>query len=81
MALIQNKLACARKAMDVRIIPKDADDEMVHKYLNGVMGILSGYTFLEQDWWKRTRLAYGVPDKVSMIRFDGDRTVTYEVPQ
>lgn len=49
--LIKNKIACAKQAMNINIIPEIQTDDRVRQYLEGVINILSGYTYLEQSWW------------------------------
>lgn len=68
--LIFNKITCARQAMSPSIIPNDATPAQVDLYMNSVLGILSGYEWLEQDWIKRMKEKYNIQANGCNIIFD-----------
>lgn len=59
-SLINNKLSCASKALNIRVIPKGVDQETIEKYLKSVLGIQSGYKYLLDSWWKKVRVDYNL---------------------
>ncbi len=48
---IFRKIQCSKKALKSSIIPKDASNENIKKFLNSVVSIQAGYLWLEEDWW------------------------------
>ena len=71
MSLILNKLNCAQQAADIKNIPEGVSQEVVSKFVQATLEVLSNYKWLEEDWWKRAIIKYNLP-KEDLLRISID---------
>jgi len=67
--LIKNKIYCAKQALNINVIPENEESDKVKQYLQAVIDILGGYTWLEKAWWENIYEKYNI-DKSKKIHLN-----------
>lgn len=66
LKLLNNKVDCARQALDPSNLQNCADKEKVSLFVGAVLESLASFTTMQREWWEaaRTKLK-AVSDKIS----------------
>lgn len=52
-SLIDNKIRCAKEALDIHVLPHDISAEVITAYTKAAIEAKAEAEFLHQNWWSR----------------------------
>lgn len=62
LSLIINKISCASQAARVDAIPDGIDENKARIFIQAAIESLGNYKWLEEDWWKKAKKTYSLPE-------------------